>query len=312
MTNLTLPDDRLLWTQPVRVTTLPTEAPIRSTVVSTPRFYVRGRGSQAPLATPVRFDLPELRANIRWVKALLAPVDYLAFLVRCLAGSPDLRRTGPRLVAQLSTHGVGALPVVILASVFIGLTTAVQTSYQLMGVVPKYFVGMGVGRLVLIELAPVFAGFIVAGRSASAMAAEIGAMRVSEQIDALEVMGVDPYRYLCLPRMLATMVGLPVLVAVTELVAVFTALVISSTLLQIPASVFTYGVTHFFMVRDFTGGLVKAFVFGLLIGGSGCYYGFHVSGGAEAVGKATTRAVVLSAVLILLVDFLMALIFFKT
>ena len=245
------------------------------------------------------------------MNALLEPIDYLAFLARCLVGSWDLRRTWPRFVAQLSVHGVGALPVVIVTSVFIGLTTAVQTTYQLMGVVPKYFVGMGVGRLVLIELAPVLTGFIVAGRSASAIAAELGAMRVSEQVDALEVMGVDPYRYLCLPRVLATTIGLPVLVVVTEVVAVFTALFISSNMLDVPAASFTYGVTHFFVLRDFTGGIVKALLFGLLVGNSGCYYGFNVQGGAEAVGRATTRAVVLSAVLILVVDFLIAFAFFK-
>jgi len=257
-------------------------------------------------------DLMPGRANIPRVRVLVAPIDYLAFLVRCLVGSWDLRRTWPRFIAQLSTHGVGAVPVVVITSVFIGLTTAVQTSYQLMGVVPKYFVGMGVGRLVLIELAPVMTGFIVAGRSASAIAAELGAMRVSEQIDALEVMGVDPYRYLCLPRILATSIGLPVLVVVTEVVAVFTALFISASMLNVPAAVFTYGVTHFFMVRDFTGGIVKAVLFGMLVGNSGCYYGFSVDGGAQGVGRATTRAVVLSAVLILLVDFAIALVFFKT
>jgi len=246
------------------------------------------------------------------VKALAAPIDYLAFLVRCLVGSWDLRRTWPRFVAQVSVHGVGALLIIVLTSIFIGLTTAVQTSYQLMGVVPKYFVGMGVGRIVLIELAPVLTGFIVAGRSASAVAAELGAMRVSEQIDALEVMGVDPYRYLCLPRILATTVGLPVLVVATEVVAVFTALIISASMLNVPAETFTYGVTHFFMLRDFTGGIVKAALFGMLIGNSGCYYGFNVQGGAVGVGRAATRAVVLSAVLILVVDFVIALIFFST
>lgn len=256
-------------------------------------------------------DLGATQTNIPSVKALVAPIDYLAFLARSLFESWDLRRTWPRFIAQLSTHGVGAVPVVVITSVFIGLTTAVQTTYQLMGVVPKYFVGMGVGRLVLIELAPVLTGFIVAGRSASAIAAELGAMRVSEQIDALEVMGVDSYRYLCLPRILATSIGLPVLVVVTEVVAVFTALIISSSMLDVPAASFTYGVTHFFMLRDFTGGIVKAVLFGLLIGNSGCYYGFNVHGGAEAVGRATTRAVVLSAVLILLVDFVIAFIFFK-
>lgn len=250
--------------------------------------------------------------SIPWVSAIVAPIDYLAFLVRVVVGSWDPRRTWARFIAQLSVHGAGAIPVVIITSVFIGLTTAVQTTYQLMGVVPKYFVGMGVGRLVLIELAPVLTGFIVAGRSASAIAAELGAMRVSEQIDALEVMGVDPYRYLCLPRVLATCIGLPVLVVVTEVVAIFTALIIAEMMLDVPASVFTYGVTHFFMLRDFTGGIVKSVLFGLLIGTSGCYYGFNVHGGAEAVGRAATRAVVLSAVLILLVDFVIALVFFKT
>lgn len=222
-----------------------------------------------------------------------------------------MRRTGPRFIEQVYVHGVGALPIIVLASIFIGLTTAVQTSYQLMGVVPKYFVGMGVGRLVLIELAPVFAGFIVAGRSASAMAAELGAMRVSEQIDALTVMGVDPYRYLSLPRVLAVTLSLPVVVVVMEVVAVLTALLISSLALGVPASTFLYGVTHFFMVRDFIGGLAKAVVFGLIIGTNGCYFGFNVAGGAEQVGSATTRSVVLSATLILVVDFLIAVLFFS-
>ncbi len=246
------------------------------------------------------------------MKALTAPVDFLAFAARTLLGSYDLRRTWPRFVAQLYLHGASALPIICLTSVFIGLTTAVQTSYQLMGVVPKYFVGMGVGRLVLIELAPVLTGFIVAGRSASAIAAELGAMRVSEQIDALEVMAVDPYRYLCLPRVLGTTFGLPVLVVTMEVVAIMTALFISATLLNIAPSTFTYGVTHFFMVRDFYGGLAKAALFGLVIGISGCYYGFNVSGGAEQVGRATTSAVVLSATLILMIDFVIALVFFST
>lgn len=246
------------------------------------------------------------------MNVLLAPLEFTTFIIRVLAGSWDARRMWPRLMAQMMNHGVSALPVVVLAAVFIGLTTAVQTSYQLMGVVPKYFVGMGVGRLVLIELAPVFTAFIVAGRSASAMAAELGAMRVSDQVDALAVMGVDPYRYLCLPRILAMTLSLPVLVVVTEVVAMFTAQTISAGMLGVPEALFNYGLTHFFILRDFTGGIIKALVFGLLIGSSGCFYGFRVQGGAEQVGRNTTRAVVLSAVLVLGVDFLMAMVFFST
>ena len=241
----------------------------------------------------------------------VAPLRYLVFLGRTLTGPWDVRHTWPRMLDQMYVHGVGALPVVILAAVFVGLTTAVQTSYQLMGVVPKYFVGMGVGRLVLIELAPVFTAFIVAGRSASSMAAELGAMRVSEQVDALTVMAVNPHRYLCLPRIAALVLSLPVLVVVMELVAVGVALVISAAALDVSAYTFRYGITHFFIARDFFGGLGKALLFGLVIAANGCYFGFSVEGGSEEVGRATTRAVVTSAAMILGFNFLVAFLFFN-
>lgn len=242
---------------------------------------------------------------------LAAPARYALFVGRSLLTRWDLHRTLPRLFEQVWIHGVGALPVVVLAAVFVGLTTAIQTSYQLMGVVPKYFVGMGVGRLVLIELAPVFTAFVVAGRSASAMAAELGTMRVSGQIDALTVMGVDPYRYLCLPRIGALVLSVPVLVVVMELAAVLVALVISSLELNVSKYTFMYGVTHFFMARDFFGGLGKALLFGLVVGTNGCYFGFAVRGGSRSVGRATTTAVVTSAAMILALNFLVALFFFN-
>jgi phospholipid/cholesterol/gamma-HCH transport system permease protein len=245
------------------------------------------------------------------VNFLTAPGRYLLFLGRSLVVAWDLRRTLPRIADQAFTQGIGALPIVIMAGVFVGLTTAIQTSYQLMGVVPKYFVGMGVGRLVLIELAPIFTAFVVAGRSSSSMAAELGAMRTSNQIDALAVMGINPYRYLCLPRIVALTISLPVLVVTMELVAIFTALAISSVALDISAYTFTYGVTHFFMPRDFFGGLGKAFLFGLIVGTNGCYFGFNVVGGAKAVGRATTSAVVVSASMVLAFNFLVALFFFN-
>ncbi len=244
------------------------------------------------------------------LRILAVPADYFLFALRCVLPPWDFRRTGPRFVEAVINHGLSALPIIVLAAVFVGLTTALQTSYQLMGVVPKFFVGMGVGRLVLIELAPVFAGFIVAGRSASSIAAELGSMRVSDQIDALSVMGVDTYRYLCLPRILATTACLPILVVAMELVAIATALYISDLALGVPAATFMYGMYRFFLVSDFIGGLVKALVFGLLVGLNGCFFGFNVSGGAEGVGRATTRAVVASATLILVVDFFIALAFF--
>ncbi len=238
-----------------------------------------------------------------------AILDFLWFLVRSLTLPWDLRRTLPRLVEQIFHNGATAVPIVLFASVFVGLTTAVQTSYQLLGMVPNYFIGMGVGRMLLIELGPVFAAFIVASRSASAMAAEIGTMRISEQVDALKIMGIDPYRFLCLPRILATTISLPILVVVMEVVASLTALLVAAAL-GVSRDTFLYGLLHFVQVRDFLGGIVKAVIFGLLIGISGCYFGFGVEGGARDVGRATTNAVVLSAVLILVFDFVLAMFFF--
>ncbi|MGB9742112.1 MAG: MlaE family ABC transporter permease [bacterium] len=237
-------------------------------------------------------------------------IKFVWLLVRSLSPGWNLRRTVPRLVEQLYDNGVKAVPIVVFASIFVGLTTVLQTSYQLLGVVPNYFIGMGVGRMLLIELGPVFAAFIMASRSASAMAAEIGSMQLSEQIDALKTMAIDPYHFLCLPRIVATTVSLPILVAVMEVVASLTAL-LAATALGISREAFIYGLTHFVEVRDFLGGMVKACVFGLLIGTSGCYSGFEVQGGAREVGRVTTRAVVLSAVLILVADFVMAALVFS-
>jgi|UniRef100_A0A7V3PTA7 phospholipid/cholesterol/gamma-HCH transport system permease protein len=237
-------------------------------------------------------------------------VKFIWFLLRSLSPGWNIRRTMPRFSEQLYYNGVRAVPIVVFASVFVGLTTALQTGYQLMGIVPNYFIGMGVGRMLLIELGPVFAAFIVASRSASAMSAELGSMRISEQIDALETMAIDPYHFLCLPRIVATTISLPILVAVMEVVASLTGLMAAQAL-GISREAFMYGLTHFVEVRDFIGGMVKAVVFGLLIGTSGCYYGFYVEGGAQDVGKATTRAVVLSAILILVSDFVMAALIFS-
>lgn len=272
----------------------------------------RAGGDPASTSPVDLFDTIGVKTNIQPMNAVVAPFDYLLFVARVVTASWDLRRTAPRLAAHIWTHGACALPVVILAGVFVGLTTAIQTHYQLMGVVPKYFVGMGVGRLVLIELAPVFTSFVVAGRSASAIAAELGAMRVSEQIDALTAMGVSPYRYLCQPRIGALAMSVPVLVVVMELVSIWVALAISALALDVSAYTFTYGVTHFFMARDFFGGLGKAVLFGLVIGTNGCYFGFDAHGGADAVGRATTRAVVVSAAMILGFNFLVALFFFRS
>jgi len=244
------------------------------------------------------------------VSILLEPVRFVWFMGRSLSLPWGIRREWARFADQLYRNGASALPVVVLAGAFVGLTTAVQTGYQLIGLVPKYFVGMSTGRMLVMELGPVFCGFVVAGRSASAMAAELGAMRVSEQIDALTVMGVNPHHFLCRPRILATTLSLPLLTVVMEVAAVVTAVLVSSFMGVAPAT-FYYGLLHFVVMRDFVGGILKAAVFGFLIAGSGCYLGFRVRGGSESVGRAATGAVVLSTVLILAFDFVVAMLMFR-
>lgn len=233
------------------------------------------------------------------------------FLVRTLFIPWNLRQTRKRVVDQIFEIGIGSLPMVLIMAIFVGLTTAIQTSYQTLGIVPKYFMGIAIGRIILIEFGPVFTAFVVAGKSASAMAAEIGTMRVTEQIDALETMAINPYRYLSLPRILGTLVALPVLVVFAEFIAILISIFTSIYLLKIPFSDLSYGLIHHFRFNDLAGGLVKALFFALLIAASGCFFGFNTSGGAKEVGKAVTKAVVTALILIFAFDFINALLFFK-
>ncbi|MGQ9678433.1 MAG: MlaE family ABC transporter permease [bacterium] len=244
------------------------------------------------------------------MRAFTPVFDFVIFLGRSLLLPWDVRRTLPRISEQIFYTGAGAIPIVILAGVFVGLTTVVQTSYQLLGIVPRYFIGMGVGRMLLIELGPVFTAFIFASRSASAIAAELGAMRNSDQIDALLVMGIDPYRFLCLPRIVGAGFSLPILVVIMEFFAALAA-VVAAGIIGVAPETLVYGLTHFVQPRDFIGGLIKAIVFGVFIGTSGCYFGFNGEGGARGVGKTTTRAVVVAGVLILFFDFIVAVLMFS-
>lgn len=238
-------------------------------------------------------------------------VQFITFLARTLFIPWKMHRTIPRVTDQIFEIGIGSLPMVIVMAIFVGLTTAIQTAYQTLGIVPKYFLGIAIGRMILIEFGPVFTAFVVAGKSASAMAAEIGTMRVTEQIDALEMMAIDPYRYLSLPRILGTLVALPILVVFTELIAILTAILTSIYLLKVPFSDLSYGLIHHFRFNDLIGGLVKALFFAFLIASSGCYFGFQATGGAKGVGKAVTKAVVTSLILIFAFDFINALLFFR-
>ncbi|HEC78868.1 MAG TPA: ABC transporter permease [candidate division WOR-3 bacterium] len=236
--------------------------------------------------------------------------DFSIFFFRSLFIPWKIRVTKWRILQQIYYIGVGSLPIIVVIATFTGLVSTVQTSYQLIGTVPRYILGVTVGRMVMIELGPILTSLMVSGRCASSMAAEIGTMRVTEQIDALETMAIDPYQFLNLPRIIGTIIALPILTVVCEFIALVSGSFYAHYFLNIPISVFNYGLTHYFYPKDFFGGLVKSLFFALVIATSGCYFGFKVKGGAKEVGKAATYAVVTSSILILILDFLVALVVF--
>ncbi len=211
---------------------------------------------------------------------------------------------------QMLFMGVNSLPLVIFTSVFTGAVSAVQAAYQFQNFIPMRYLGTAVGKAVIIELGPVLTALVVAGRVGASIAAELGTMKVTEQIDALETMALDPVRYLVVPRFMAGIIMLPVLTIVADLVAILGGLVVAVNFLNLSSYTFLNGVKLFFDLQDLFAGLIKSVSFGGIIAIIGCFQGFRTTGGAEGVGISTTRAVVLSSILILLTDYAIATIIF--
>ncbi len=202
--------------------------------------------------------------------------------------------------------GVRSIPIVFVISIFAGATTAWQANYQLEGYVSMRYLGTAVSKSIILELGPVLTGLVIAGRIGSSIAASLGAMRVTEQIDALSTMAIDPMRYLVLPRVSASMVMVPVLTVFSCFFGILAGMYVSMFFLGVSRGIFIFGLKHFFYVTDVAVCLVKSLVFGTGLSILGCYYGYNTSGGAEGVGRAAIKAYVSSSVFILLSDFFIA------
>ena len=202
--------------------------------------------------------------------------------------------------------GVGSLPIVLLVSGFAGGVTALQAGYQFTGNIPYYVAGSLIVESVVLELGPVLTGLILAGRIGARYAAELGTMRVTEQIDALESLGRSPASQLLIPRVLAGFLMVPVLTVFANVVAVLTGWAISTWVLPVTNADFRYGAQIFWHPFDAYYSLIKAFFFAGSITIVSCYMGFTTQQGAEGVGRSTTGAVVASSVLILLLDTVLA------
>jgi len=242
---------------------------------------------------------------------LLQEVGQVANLfIDVIKSFKTISRSKKIILYQMEHIGVNSLPLVSIIAIFTGAVSAWQAAYQLKGIAPMSFLGGTTSRAIITELGPVLTGIVIAGRVGASIAAELGTMKVTEQIDALETMAISPVRYLAMPRFLSSVLTMPLLVIFADTIAVFGAYVVSNYFLGVSFSVFFLSVKRFFKISDLIAGLVKTIVFGGVTSLLGCHIGFRTEGGAEGVGLSTIRSFVLSAALILILDYFLWMLFF--
>ncbi len=229
-----------------------------------------------------------------------------------ILGLPGSFKRFHLIVEQMLYMGVNSLPLILVTSIFTGGVASVQAAYMFSDYVPMRYLGTAVGKSVIMELGPVLTALVVAGRVGASIAAELGTMKVTEQIDALETLALDPVKYLVTPRFVSGIIMLPVLTIFSDVIAILGGLLVSVVFLNVSSYTFLNGLKLFFHMRDLWAGLLKALFFGGIITLVGCYQGFKTEGGAEGVGRSTTRAVVLASVMILITDYILASFLFGT
>jgi len=220
----------------------------------------------------------------------------------------DVRTWLPLLANQMRLVGVDSVPIALFIAVFTGIVLSLLSSYIFTGTVPLYFVGALVGKTIMMELGPVLTGMALAGRVGASIAAELGTMKVTEQVDALETLAYDRYAYLVVPRVLAAILMFPVVTAFAMGVGVASGWITSINLLDLSSPEFFKGLKLFYRFKDIWFGLIKSASFGGAVALMGCLRGLAAEGGAEGVGQSTTRAVVLGCEAILVLDAFWALV----
>jgi phospholipid/cholesterol/gamma-HCH transport system permease protein len=211
---------------------------------------------------------------------------------------------------QMEFVGVKSIFVVVLTGTFTGMVMALQGYHGFRMFSAESLVGSTVALGMTRELGPVLTSLMVTARAGSAMAAELGTMRVTEQIDALYVMAANPVKHLIVPRMIAGVIMLPVLTIVSDFMGIMGGYFVGVVILNINSGIFVKNIYKYVELNDIYNGLVKAAFFGLILSLIGCYKGFNTKGGAEGVGKATTEAVVLASIMILISDYFLTAIMF--
>ncbi|MGA2090794.1 MAG: ABC transporter permease [Endomicrobiales bacterium] len=217
-----------------------------------------------------------------------------------LRGAINTRNT----VIQMVEIGINSSPVIILSSLFTGMVLALQTGASARNIFNEpIFIGTVVGFSLVKELGPVLTAVVISGRVGASIAAEIGTMSVTEQLDALYTLGTNPVRYLAVPRFIACGIMVPVLTVMANIIGILGGLLVTIYRWDIPSSVYWDDIFNYMLIRDFMHGFIKSIFFGLIIVTVAVYQGFQCEGGAEGVGRSTTGAVMISMMLILISDY---------
>ncbi len=233
------------------------------------------------------------------------------FLCRSLALSVTFLIQLRLLLKYIVEMGICALPLIAMTALFTGAVLALQSYTGFSRMHAESAISSIVVISITRELGPVLAGLMLAGRLSASIAAEVGTMRVTEQIDALHIMDIDPIKYLVVPRIIAGMISLPFLVIIADIIGVFGGYVVAVRRLGFEPVLYLHKTVEFLQFHDVVSGLIKALFFGLTICVIGCYHGYHAVGGAHGVGTSTTKAVVTSSIMIFLLNYLITGIMFS-
>jgi phospholipid/cholesterol/gamma-HCH transport system permease protein len=233
--------------------------------------------------------------------------SYTLLLYKAVRSATEVSTYWRNLIQEMVKTGFDSLPIILITGTFTGAVMTIQTSYQLLAAyIPRSTIGAIVTQSLTIELGIIIPSLILSGRVGARIATELGSMRVSEQIDALEVMGFNSVTFLVVPRVLAGIVMFPMVYIITWSTGITGGILSGIITGQLEAAVFLQGAREFFFPWDMSFGFMKSIVFGFVITSIACFKGYYAEGGAEGVGRATTDATVLSCIFLLLADFSLA------
>lgn len=252
-------------------------------------------------------------------RLIIGVFDGIKGVIHLLLGIFDWMLLGPlrgkfihrqSILYQMVFTGLRSILIVFFVTVFTGIVLAMQTAYQLEKMGAVLYVASLVAVSLCRELSPVLTALVVAGRVGSAFAAELGTMKVSEQIEALETMAINPVRFLVVPRFIALFVMLPCLTVIGNISGIIGGFLVGTQSLNINPDLYMQVTFKYLEIKDIYTGVIKSFVFAVIIALIGCYEGLNTKGGAEGVGRATTRSVVISFILIILADCVLTAVFY--